>query len=157
MRTLAPYEEQTIGWIILFLLLPVQGIIFWLYVEQIGDRPIDAIGIAVFQVVTLLVVALFYRMKTIVDHGRLTVSFGIGLIRRSIDLNDVREAKFATNPWHYGWGIRHIPNGRLYNLSGSEAVELSFRSTGRVIRIGSPSARQLLAEIEARTPRRGQV
>jgi hypothetical protein len=156
MRTLAPYQEQTIGWLILVLLLPAQGIILWLYVEQIGDRPIDTIGIAVFEVFTFLVVTLFYRMKTVVENGRLTVSFGIGLIRKSVDLNDVQEAKFVINPWYYGWGIRYIPNGRLYNLSGSEAVELSFRSTGRVIRIGSPSARQLLAEIEARTPQRGE-
>jgi hypothetical protein len=113
MRTLAPYEEQTIGWLILVLLLPVQGIILWLYVEQIGDRPIDTIGIAVFEVITFLVVTLFYRMKTVVENGRLTVSFGIGLLRKSVDLNDVQEAKFVINPWYYGWGIRYIPNGRL--------------------------------------------
>jgi hypothetical protein len=156
MRTLAPYEEQTIGWLILALLLPVQVIIIWLYVEQIGDRPVDAIGIAVFELITLLVVALFYRMKTVVVNSRLTVSFGIGLIRKSIDLNDVREAKLVTNPWYYGWGIRYIPNGKLYNMSGSEAVELSFRDTDRVIRIGSQDSRRLLAEIEARVPRRGE-
>jgi hypothetical protein len=156
MRTPAPCEEQTIGWLILALLLPAQAIILWLYVEQIGDRPIDTIGIAVFEGITLLPVALFYRMRTVVENGRLTLLFGIGLIRKSVDLNDLREARLVTNPWYYGWGIRYIPNGRLYTLSGSEAVELSFRSTGRVVRIGSPPARQLLAETGARTPRRGE-
>jgi hypothetical protein len=56
----------------------------------------------------------------------------------------------VTSPWYYGWGIRMIPNGTLYNISGGDGVELKFADTNRIIRIGTKDSLTLKKEIRKR-------
>jgi hypothetical protein len=66
----------------------------------------------------------------------LTLRFGVGVVRKSIDLREVRSFQVVRNHWYYGWGIRLIPGGWLYNASGLGAVELSLEG-GRHVRVGT--------------------
>ena len=50
------------------------------------------------------------------------------------------------NKWWYGWGLRWIPGGSMYNVWGFDAVELELRS-GKVFRIGSDEPDALLAAL----------
>jgi hypothetical protein len=52
------------------------------------------------------------------------------------------------NPWYYGWGIRLIPGGWLYNVSGFWAVELQMKN-GKRYRIGTDDAEGLAKSLEA--------
>jgi len=97
---------------------------------------------------------LFYGLTTKIENGLLTVSFGVGLIRKRIQLHRIKKVATIVNPWYYGWGIRFIPNGMLYNMSGSDGVELQFNDTGRIIRIGTRDSDRLKMEIESRLKRR---
>jgi len=54
------------------------------------------------------------------------------------------------NPWYFGWGVRFIPNGMLYNITGTAAIELKFKHTNKVFRIGSKDPWKLKQEIEKR-------
>ena len=100
--------------------------------------------------VMVLVVLLFYGMTTTIEGNRISVSFGIGVISKRIDLARVRSVAAVETPWYYGYGIRLIPNGWLYNVSGRHAVELRFIDKNRVIRIGTKNPLQLKQELEIR-------
>lgn len=91
------------------------------------------IASAIFIVVGLL----FFGMKTYVDDTKIRIAFGIGLIRKTILLNNVKAVETVRNKWYYGWGIRLIPNGWLYNISGLHGVEIKRKDTASVIRIGT--------------------
>jgi hypothetical protein len=89
----------------------------------------------------------FFTLTTAVSDVDVRVWFGVGLIRRRIALERIASARAVQNHWIYGWGIRVIPNGWLWNVSGLEAVELSLVN-GRRFRIGTDEPEQLAAAIQ---------
>lgn len=95
-----------------------------------------------------LVALCFGWLRVEVGEGRVRLRYGIGLIRKEIPLRDVGEVQPVRNPWYYGWGIRLIPGGWLYNVSGLDAVELRREGGGRT-RIGTDEPQALAAAIAA--------
>lgn len=97
----------------------------------------------------ILVVALLFGSLTVeVAQDEVRLWFGVGLVRRRIALGDVVGAQAVRNSWTSGWGIRWIPGGWLYNVSGLDAVELQFVHGG-VVRIGTDQPRELERAIRA--------
>jgi hypothetical protein len=88
---------------------------------------------------------LFPTLTTVVGGGVFDVFFGPGLIRRRINLNDIRAVRIVRNPWYCGWGIRWIGRGWLWNVSGLRALELELRD-GRRFRVGTDEP-ETLAEV----------
>ncbi len=89
----------------------------------------------------------FSSLTVTLDGDKLEVRFGPGFIHLSFLLSDIVAHRVVTNPWYYGWGIRLIPDGWLYNVSGLQAVELLMVS-GRRYRIGTDDAEGLALAIE---------
>ena len=87
---------------------------------------------------------LFGSLTVSVGDGAVEIRFGPGLLRKRWALDGFTSVAVARNKWWYGWGIRLIPNGWLYNVSGLDAVEL-VRTSGRVLRIGTDEP-EVLAE-----------
>lgn len=94
-------------------------------------------------VVLGLCLLLFPTLTAVVQGDRLRCFFGLGLIRREIAVSEVLAVSVVRNSWTYGWGLRLIPGGWLWNVSGLDAVELRLRS-GKIFRIGTdePAALQ---------------
>jgi hypothetical protein len=90
----------------------------------------------IMAIVFILVLFLFHSLTVRIDRQQLTLRFGLGLIRRSFPLREIRDARAVRNHWYYGWGIRWTPHGWLYNVSGFDAVEIELRD-GRKYRIGT--------------------
>lgn len=102
-------------------------------------EPIDAAGLValvLLSAVIALVLAAFARLTTTVTRDRVTVHFTWGWPRRVIARRDILSHGPVRNHWIYGWGIRWIPRGTLWNVWGFDAVELSL-SNGRRLRIGT--------------------
>lgn len=93
-------------------------------------------------VVLLLCLLLFPTLTTVVEGDRLTCFFGSGLIRRDIPLEEVAAVSVVRNRWFYGWGLRLIPGGSLWNVSGFDAVELQLVD-GKRFRIGTDEPNEL--------------
>ena len=144
------YKEFTFGWLIFIVVVPIHLLFTFLHIHGIGDRPIGTYGYSAMTLTFVLICALFYGLTTNITSDTITVSFGIGLIRKRIPLKRIKAVKTVTSPWYYGWGIRLIPNGILFNISGTDGVELKFHDTGRIIRIGSKDSLALKREIEKR-------
>ena len=100
-------------------------------------------------VVLAAVLLLFPSLTVRVDDGAILVRFGFGPIARTIPLADVRSAKPVRNAWYYGWGVRWIPKGWMFNISGLGAAELEF-ANGRRFRIGTDEPARLADAINAR-------
>jgi hypothetical protein len=55
------------------------------------------------------------------------------------------------NPWYYGWGIRITPDGLLYNVSGTRAVEITL-TDGSKLRLGTDEPEALCQAIRSWLP-----
>lgn len=131
---MAQHKEFQFAWWI-FILLPI-----WLTVAIPYFSEDTGMGLNTFVVssaIFLVVGLLFFGMSTLVHDSKILISFGIGLIRKTIDLNNVKAVETVRNKWYYGWGIRLISNGWLYNISGLDAVEIKRKDSVSIIRIGS--------------------
>lgn len=96
-----------------------------------------------------MVLLLFYRLTVSVDENYVRAIFGIGIVCKRIPLSDITEARPVTNSWWYGWGIRLIPGGWMWNIGGQKAVELTLKN-GRKFRLGTDEPEALEAAIRAR-------
>ena len=104
----------------------------------------------VFAAIAIVFVGLLFGWLTVdIDNRRLSIKMGIGLIRRSIPLNNIRAFAPVTNRWYYGWGVRLTPYGMLYNVAGLRAVEILFEN-GRRVRIGTDEPDALVRALSPR-------
>lgn len=92
------------------------------------------------------IVAHFSRMRVRVTAHEVQVTFGTRWPRRTVAVRDVRSHAIVRNPWYWGWGIRAIPNGWLWNVWGLDAIELELAS-GRRFRIGTDDPQGLYASL----------
>lgn len=134
------YRHTQTGVMMLAFIVPMIGLGVWLVYQS------DAGGAAVI-VGGVLLLLIFSTLTTTVTADRIGLAFGIGLVRRTIDLHQVADVAVVHNPWYYGWGIRYTPRGWLWNVSGRRGVELSYRN-GRHFRIGSDEPDALAAAIQ---------
>ena len=141
------YKEFQFGWLTFIILIPIQIFVTFLYFTELGDRPLDRNTYIIVNGTFLSVYFLFYGMTVKVDTERIDISFGPGLIRKTIEVDKIINIDTIKNPWYYGWGIRLIPNGWLCNVSGSDGIELKFSDRSRIVRIGTKDSTKLKDEI----------
>jgi len=141
------YREYQVGWVVIIAMTTMLILLSYLFLAQVGSKPMGLGGFLLATGIQGVVLALMHGMRTVVGDGKVIVSFGIGLIKRSIPGEQIKEISIVKNPWYYGWGVRMIPNGWLYNVSGSSAVELQLRESNRVVRIGSKDPKGLAEAI----------
>lgn len=103
-------------------------------------------------VVVMAAVLLVFRRLTVEIAAEITVFFGWGWPRRRVDPATVTAQRIVRNRWWYGWGIRWIPHGTLWNLFGLDAVELQL-ADGRVLRIGTDDPEGLVVAVAGVTGR----
>lgn len=149
------YLERQTGWVVLLPIAFIEFLVITAYVYQIGTKPIGFDGVIIMTLASIIVVALFYSMNIRVTLSHVVVSFGVGLIRKAIALSRVKSIEIVKNPWYYGLGIRAIPNGMLWNIKRSQAIELRFNDSERILRVGTGDPVNLKREIEKRINRSG--
>lgn len=131
---MAHYKEFQFAWWI-FILVPI-----WVSTALSYYSPDSGMSLNSFLILSaifMLIGLLFYSMKTIVDDSRVCVIFGIGLIRKSIYFSNIESVVRVRSKWYYGWGIRLIPSGWLFNVSGLDGVDIKRKNDVSVIRIGT--------------------
>jgi len=135
------YRHTQLGRLALVIGLPAV-----LVAAALAFRDAFAGGLIVSVVAAFILLSLF-SLTTAVSDADVKVWFGVGLIRRRSDLNRITSAEALQNHWIYGWGIRWIPNGWMWTVSGLEGVEVALVS-GRRFRIGTDEPEQLAAAIQ---------
>ena len=98
-----------------------------------------------------VVLAVFSRLTVEVHEDEIAVSFGWGWPKKRISFTELVGAHAVRNKWWYGFGIRLIPNGLMWNVWGLDAVALN-RVNGKEFRIGTNAPDELLAALIGRVP-----
>jgi len=142
------YKSFQIAWITIVVVFLMIIWIYILYSNQSGNKPVSLTLMLVLDSILICIILLFYGLKITLTDEVLKLSFGLGLIRKKINLKNIKSTRVVRNPWYYGLGIKLIPNGLLYNVYGLNAVELTFINERKIIRIGSPECRRLKMEID---------
>lgn len=116
-----------------------------------GFDEVFPIVISGFVILTLLVCLLiFYKLAITVDDTHLSFKMGVGMIKREYLLSDIERCTPVRNSAIWGVGIRMIPSGWLYNVSGSDAIEISFKNSRRKVRIGTDRPEEIAREVSSR-------
>jgi len=128
--------------------------VFLIVVGLVGIVAEDGEGLGWWGYLIFIIVAgaafIFNRLTVTVAAGKVDAVFGFGWPRHSTDILDIVAVREVRNRWWYGFGMRWIPNGWMYNVWGLDAVELELKS-GRVFRIGTDDGPDLLAAISLHT------
>ncbi len=142
------YTERQMGWIAI---VPIPGILVLIlisYIYQWGDNPINFQGLLITSIIFIIGLLLFFQMRTSVGNGKIKISYGIGLIKKTISIHNIEQIKIVRNKWYYGLGIRKLKNGWLYNIHGLDAIELKMKNSKYIIRIGTADSKKLKKKIE---------
>lgn len=115
-----------------------------------GGGPGQAVRIGSISVALSAVAAVFSRLTVAVTAGTVRATFGWGWPRRTIAVDDIAGFRKVRNKWYYGWGVRRLPKGWMFNVWGLDAVEIDLRS-GKTVRIGSDEPDDLVAALAAQT------
>jgi hypothetical protein len=126
-----------------FVDLLVLGIVFWFHMLSAS-----MMGLVIVLMFLMAVLGgLFSTMTIIIDKGWLSWHFALGFWKRSAQLDQITSCKAVKIPWYYGWGIRRIPGGWLYRVSGRSGVEIRLEN-GSALHLGSDEPDKLLKALE---------
>lgn len=149
------YKRRQIGWLMILLFAPI--ILFFVYIiyrqevlgKPFGNNPGPSVLYLGFVIFFLILLSLFSHLTVTGYANYLEIKFGIGVIRKKFDFKDIGDCTIQKNPWYYGWGIRRIPDGWLYNVSGSWSVRVTMKD-GKMYRIGTAEPKRLERFIKSR-------
>jgi hypothetical protein len=142
------YNKFQFGWLIVIVFLIIMIWMTFAYIYQWGNNPIDRTGFIIFMSLFGLIFLGFYGMTVIVTDKQIRIKLGVGFYTKKIDLSAVNSVIIQKYPVYYGYGIRIIPNGVLFNVSGNHAVEIRFKDRNKVILIGTDDWENLKDAIE---------
>ncbi|HCA79322.1 MAG TPA: hypothetical protein DEP53_06260 [Bacteroidetes bacterium] len=135
------YRHTQIGYVILAVLGIVTAILLILTLT------IGLTGLAVGVCAALLLVFFLFGTLTVeVSAEEFSFRFGVGLIRKSFAVSDIKSCVVSSFPWYYGWGLRYTPRGWLYCVSGLAAVTLDLKN-GKAIQVGTDDAEGLAGAV----------
>ena len=143
---MSPYRHRQLGTGLLVAM--GVGTILTLIILLFTPPQPDTFLVWIVLVILLACLSQFWSLSVELTDTHVWVWFGQGLIRRSFRLYEIRGVRQVRNPWYYGWGIRLIPCGWMFNLSGFDAVELDLENN-RKFRIGTNDGPRLEAAIQS--------
>lgn len=135
------YRHTQVGYLMIAVL--GAGVVALSAASAFGSGPKALVAVVAVLGACLL---LFPTLTAVVHGDRLQCFFGLGLVRREIPVAEIQAVSVVRNPWTYGWGLRLIPGGWLWNVSGFDAVELRLHN-GKRFRIGTDEPLALHAAI----------
>jgi len=142
------YSKFQFGWIIVCVFTIIIVWMTFAYFNHWGNHPVDKSGYILFMILFGALLSIFCGMTVKVTDEELKIILGVGLFTKKVKLSEVVSVRGLTYPVYYGYGIRFIPGGILYNVSGKSAVEIRFRDRKKVLLIGSSDCDNLLAAIK---------
>jgi hypothetical protein len=128
-------------------LLPI--FIFCLVVLLVNgfNDPAMSITLSFVALTFFICLLIFYKLTISINDTHLSFKLGIGLVSRKYPFSDIKTCKPVRNSLFYGVGIRFLPDGWLYNVSGCYAIELTFKNRKSRVRIGTDQPEEITSVI----------
>ncbi len=136
------YRHDQIGWLMIIVVgaaAILTGVVWFLN---------GGMANAVTCVILILIIPIFYSLRVTADEYELNVKFGVGLIKTGFKWTEIKECKIVRNKWYFGWGVRKLDKGWMYNISGLNAVEITMNN-GKIYRIGTDDPENLCSIIQS--------
>ena len=143
------YKHKQIGYVmwaitILVILISTFLIFYSDLYQTFAYVPIIILGI-------IIAILLNFDSLTVeVSPETLKCYFGPGLIRKNMAIDTIRYYQAVHTPWYWGFGIRIFPGGVLWNVSGSQAIDLFFKDGSR-FRLGTDDPQGLIQALQQQT------
>jgi len=135
----------------LWLFVAAPALIIAAFVAASADAETTVVLLSVCGVALFIAFIAHFSILTVtVDRAKARAAFGRGWPRKTVDLAHVTEVGAVRNHWLYGFGIRWIPKGSLWNVWGLDAVQFTLAS-GRVVRFGTDDRDGLLGALSGLT------
>ncbi|MHC2995412.1 MAG: hypothetical protein IBV53_07935 [Candidatus Atribacteria bacterium] len=131
------YKHTQIGY--LFDIVLSISLLILLFIEVVYEFTPIVLALFIFLLLSLV---LFPSLTIEIDKTKLIIRFGLGIISRNFNLENIRSCRVAKNPWYYGWRISLTPHGWLYNISGLSSVEILMKN-GKRYRLGTDEPERL--------------
>jgi len=137
------YKNTQLGTVMLSLMLSVTGLLIFSAI----NKPDETIWPAfiIVGVSSLLFCSLTIR----ITKDKITWFFGPYFWKKKLKLEEIHSVKIIRTKWYFGFGIRLVSSGWLYNVSGLDAVELTLKD-GTTISLGTNQANELQNAINAK-------
>ena len=143
-------ETQTMYWFIaLFVIITL--LIGLATYFQWGSKPIESWVHAIpLMVITLFPVLTFYNMTITINTEVASVTFGIGLIKRQIPVDDLdlSTAEIVHLPWYAGIGYRISRKGTFFNTKPGPALLIKTKNRNTEFFVGSKHGKEIIAILE---------
>lgn len=124
------YKEVQFFWILVIPALFFLAFTVFAYLYKFGTKPIPLFMTVIIVVVFLIIILLTYKMTINIDDKNISISFGVGIIKKEIDISkiDHKGIKKTRIPWYYGMGIRFGNGIVVYNTRSGSGIELVSNS-----------------------------
>lgn len=109
----------------------------------------DFMILGFISILMLLCCLTFYKITITVSQTQVSFKMGIGLFGKTYQMSDIRQCRPVSNSFIAGIGIKMLPNGWLYNVSGIKAIELQFKSKYSIVRIGTNKPEEISEYIQS--------
>jgi hypothetical protein len=137
------------GTVSVVILLPLFLLFAGLMIKSALANSPELIVLSILATTFFLCLLTFYKLTITVDSTHVSFKLGIGLFSKSYKIVDLSSCTPVTNSAIYGIGIRLLPGGWLYNVSGLKAIELRFKHKASVIRIGTNKPEEISQLIQS--------
>jgi len=138
------------GTLSVVIILPL-FILFFIRLIHTGLGNNDNFGFHLFMaLITLLLLLIFYKVTIVVSSTRVSFKLGVGFISKSYKIENLKRCVPIVNKGYHGIGIHAISNGWLYNVSGLKAIELQFKNSRSIVRIGTNKPEEISQLIQSK-------
>lgn len=135
------------GTLMYVIFIPLILINLYLFTESILEHGTQTKYYALLSFLFILCFACFNKITITITETTFSFVMGMGLVKKSYALKDIKTCTSHKNSIINGWGIRVIQGGWLYNVSGFHSIELRFKDNEKVIRIGTDKPDEVSAYI----------
>lgn len=118
------YNKVQYSKLLIVLFLPIIVFVICSYYYQIGSKPLPLMSTILIIAVLLIGLLFFYKLTIIIDTKNITARFGIGLLKKTIpineiNLNTIEKVSFSAL---VGIGLRLTSKGWLWNVKVGNAI-----------------------------------
>lgn len=130
------------------ILIPMFAVCATLLVKSVNTESTNFFIYLFVSIILFVCILNFYQLKITISSSHIAFKPGIGLISKKYKLSDISSFQPVKNSILNGIGIRKLPNGWLYNVSGLDAIELQFKNKTSVVRIGTNKPHEISDQLQ---------
>jgi hypothetical protein len=136
------YKNVQYGILITVIFLLIMVFSTYGFIYQTGVKPLPLIPYIILMILFVVILVNFYKLTIVIDSEKITAAFGIGFLKKTMKLNEIKSIENYKIPWYTGIGIRLTPKGWLWNVKTGNAILL--KSKTKTFLVGSNEVEKLI-------------